>query len=83
MVLLATVKLAMLQVVSLVLVLQVPLLVAPLLVVVLASVKLQVLQVLLVLRARQNPKALQGWQVWVFLAAWHQAQARPGSCRFA
>lgn len=52
---------------------------APLLGVVLASVKLQVLQVLqvlLVLRARQNPKALQDWQVWVFLAAWHQAQAR-------
>lgn len=71
--------LAMLQVVSLVLL--VPLLV-PLLGVLLASVKLQVLQVLqvllapLVLLARPNPKAVQGWQVWVFLAAWHQAQAR-------
>jgi hypothetical protein len=68
----------MLQVVSLVLVL---VLMVPLLVV-LASVKLQVLLVLLVLlvplvlRARPNPKVLQGWQVWVFLAAWHQAQAR-------
>jgi hypothetical protein len=59
----------MLQVVSLVLVL---VLMVPLLVV-LASVKLQVLQVLL---ARPNPKALLGWLVWVFLAAWHQAQAR-------
>ena len=64
----------MLQVVSLVLVL-VLMLMVPLLVV-LASVKLQVLQVLQVLLARPNPKALQGWLVWVFLAAWHQAQAR-------
>jgi hypothetical protein len=64
----------MLQVVSLVLVL-VLMLMVPLLVV-LASVKLQVLLVLLVLLARPNPKALQGWLVWVFLAAWHQAQAR-------